>query len=113
MKLVTNRLVAAASDGDIWTVAPGRYTIERWDPVTGFRKQSISVKSTWFREIMTWPDDERQRPPAVIESIWADESGLVWLLIRDADLEWQAPARANIERIIHADEVRANVRLGH
>jgi len=39
----------------------------------------------------------------VIESIWERE-GLVWVLVRVADLDWQAPAAANRERVVGAEE---------
>lgn len=105
-KLLNTRLVAAADSGDIWTVAPGRYTLERWNPVLGTRTQTISVRSDWFTELETWPEDERIRPPAVIESIWAAE-GVIWLLFRVADEEWVVPERANLERSIDVDAYNA------
>lgn len=106
MGLITRRWAAAARNGDIWTVAPGRYTLERWDPGTGLRKAAIAIESSWFREVVNWPDDERTRPPAVIEALWEDDAGLIWFVFRDADLDWTAPAPAlaNVERAIGADE---------
>lgn len=104
LRLLATRVAAPAADGDVWAVAPGRYLLERWDPVTGELRHSTPVTSGWFQEIAKWPDDERVRPPSVIESLWEDGGGLVWFLIRTADSEWEPPPRANVERVIDRAE---------
>jgi hypothetical protein len=104
LRLITTRWVANARNGGIWTVAPGRYRIEHWDALSGQRTRAIDVKSEWFKEIAAWPDDESTRPPAVIETLWEDASGIIWVLLRDADLNWRAPPQAGTERRITADE---------
>lgn len=103
LKLITNRFVAIADSGNAWTIAPGRYTIERWNPSTGQRTFRIDVRSDWFTEVAKWPMDENVRPPAVVETLWEDE-GVLWVLFRVADQNWSAPRNANEERAIDADE---------
>ena len=100
--LLMQRIVATAQNGDIWTVAPGRFVIERWNPVTAARTQTIHVKTDWFSETAMWPDDERAKPPAIIECLWADD-GLLWVSVRDADVDWKPPQSANAERPLDAD----------
>jgi hypothetical protein len=103
--MLATRWVAQAREGDIWTAAPGRYTLVRWDPSTGERVQEVVVESDWFQETASWPADERTRPPPVIESIWQDND-LLWVVLRDADLDWEPPppVLANVERVMHAEE---------
>ncbi len=97
LKLVVNRLVARATKGGVWTVAPGRYVIERWDPIEGQRLAQIIVKSTWFRETTQFRTNELTPPNAIIEGIW-EQDGLLWTLLRDADSKWRPPAAPNTER---------------
>jgi hypothetical protein len=103
IRLLATRLVSPASDHTIWSVAPGRYVVERWDPDTGELRQQIPVDSEWFKESARLTPDERERPNPVIESIW-EQDGLLWLVIRDADLRWEVPERANEERPHDPDE---------
>lgn len=104
LHLLQTRRAATSSTGAVWAVAPGRYVLERWNPATGTRVQSVTVRSDWFSEIAAWPADETNRPPAVIETLWEGDDGILWVLLRDADLEWRPPARASEERPIGADE---------
>jgi hypothetical protein len=106
-RLVTNMRVALSADGSLWAVAPGHYILERWDPQTGKKLQRVDVASTWFKDSDVYDADERTRPVSVIEGVWEDEQGLVWLLIRASDADWRPPARANIERIMDDAEYNA------
>jgi len=54
--------------------------------------------------IRKWPDDERSKPPGIIESIWVGEKDELYLLLRVADERWQAPSSANRERVITSEE---------
>lgn len=103
--MLATRWAAAGAAGDIWTAAPGRYALVRWDPSTGERVQEVVVDSDWFEETARWPADERTRPPPVIESIWED-AGVLWVVLRDADVDWEPPppSVANVERVLQADE---------
>jgi hypothetical protein len=58
----------------------------------------IPVVAPWFRESPTWNADERVRPFPTVEAISEDAEGVVWVLVRDADADWRAPAHANVER---------------
>lgn len=106
VKLFATRLIANADSGGIWTVAPGRYVIERWNPTLGTRAKSLPVKSAWFKELARWPADERVRPPAIIEALH-DDDGVLWVLFRVADLEWKAPGQPNEERLVSTEEYEA------
>lgn len=104
---LTRRLVAPARNGDVWTIPVGRYTLERWDPRTLQLKQHLAIPSTWFHDTEAYPSDDRIMPPAVVETVWEDADGLVWLVVRDPDTEWQPPARANQERAVSEEEYDA------
>lgn len=104
LDLITTRRAALSGGGKVWSIAPGRYVLEQWDPNSGQRTKAVRVNSTWFKEIAAWPDDETKRPPAVILTLWEDRSGIVWVLLRDADLDWRPPERANVERRIGTEE---------
>jgi hypothetical protein len=89
MALLTFRLMGRADDGHIWTVAPGRYVLEKWHPVSARLVRRVEVRSEWFRESAKYIDDPGVRPNPVIEGIAEGTEGLVWVLIRDPDLDWQ------------------------
>jgi hypothetical protein len=36
--------------------------------------------------------------------LWEDDTGMLWVLLRDADLEWRPPPGGNTERPIDAEE---------
>lgn len=95
-----DRHIALGAEGTIWSVGAGAYVLERWDPSTGERVQRVEVRSDWFVESARITLDERIRPGPIIEGIWEDARGLVWVVIRDADLDWEPPARANEERAL-------------
>jgi hypothetical protein len=97
LQLVVNRMVARATQGGVWTISPGRYVIERWDPVEGQRLAQITVKPTWFRETKQFRTNELTPPNAVIEGIW-EQDGVLWTVLRDADSKWRPPVAANTER---------------
>jgi hypothetical protein len=99
---LATRLVAS-DDVSLWAVAPGRYVLERWNPGTGELMTSTTVQSGWFKETASSRQDERVRPDPIIEALWVTE-GLAWVLIRDADLDWKPPVKANVERVISATE---------
>ena len=91
LRLFMERVAAPASDGTIWTSAVGRYVIEKWDPVTGARLAHVPVHSTWFVESPRYPSGPKERPGPVVEALW-ERDGLLWFLIRDADVKWRPSA---------------------
>lgn len=107
MSLFFDREAAPARDGSIWAIAPGRYVIERWDAASGRRLQEVRVSAPWFVESRTLQVDERVRPLPLIQRIWEDSAGFLWLVIRVADADWRPPAKANIMRPVAADERNA------
>lgn len=92
------RKVALARDGTVWAMAPARYVIERWDPSTGEQLQSTPIGSDWFRESLAPYTDETVRPPSRVVGLWEDEDGLVWTIVKDADVDWEPSPRANEHR---------------
>lgn len=95
--LATRRLAASTRQGHLVTVAPGRYVVERWDPSDGERLDSFEVHSADITPVDAWPDDERERPPGVIEAIWADSLGHFVFLLRVPDKQWAPRSNANTE----------------
>jgi hypothetical protein len=94
LRLLLDRVAAPAAGGnDVWASPLGRYTLERWNPVSGTRLARVPVRSSWFVESANFPRDGQTRPRPIIESIWETE-GLVWVLIRDADSAWQPSTEA-------------------
>lgn len=92
------RKVALARDGTVWAMAPARYVLERWDPSTGEQLQSTPIGSEWFRESLAPYTDRTVLPPSRVEGLWEDEDGLVWTIVRDADVDWEPSPRANEHR---------------
>lgn len=96
-RLATTRLAAASPDGSIWSVPPGRYLLEHWDPVTATRLDSFELHEPEITPIEQWPTDGSRPPPGVIESIWTDSQGLLYLLLRVADPAWTSPPDPDAE----------------
>jgi hypothetical protein len=106
-RLATTRLATTAPDGSVWSVPPGRYMLENWNPRTGVRVDSFEVNDPAIVPISAWPYDYRTRPPGVIESLWTDEQSRIFLLLRVADEAWQPRATGNAEVAFTADEYDA------
>jgi hypothetical protein len=100
LPLATTRLAAPAADGTVWTVAPGRYVIERWHSGTGKRLSSLAIRSPWFKESVRQPAGERPNP--TIQSLW-ESDGYLWILLRDADANWKPAAASAGDRPYAAD----------
>ena len=101
---ILTRNVAPGQGGTVWAMAPARYVLERWDPSTGEMLQSTRIRSDWFRESLEPYTDETVRPPPLVDGLWEDEDGLVWTIVQDADVDWEAPRRANEHRLFDAQE---------
>jgi hypothetical protein len=71
--------------------------------VDGTKLGEVVVRSKWFTESDRLNSDERLRPTAVIEALW-EKDGYLWVLLRDADTNWQVPSKANVERPLDIDE---------
>jgi hypothetical protein len=97
IRRITDRVVGAGAKGTIWAAAPGRYVLEQWNPSTGRKLQQVRVRSGWFRESVR-AEGAGERPAPLIERVWQDSMGLVWVLIRDADLRWQADTSPAVHR---------------
>lgn len=100
---ILTRKVAPGPDGTVWAMAPARYLLERWDPTTGEQLQSTRIPSDWFSESID-PTDLAVRPPSRVEGLWEDEDGLVWTIVRDADVDWERPPRGNETRPMDQQE---------
>ena len=98
LRYILTRKVAPGQDGTVWGIAPARYILERWDPFTGELLQSTRIRSDWFRESAEEYTDETVRPLPLVVGLWEDEEGLVWTIVRDADVDWAPPPRANEHR---------------
>jgi hypothetical protein len=107
LRLVSTRWVAASRAGGVWTVAPGEFRIEHWDITSGKKTKTLDVQPQWFNRVEAWPTDESSRPPAIVETLWEDETGIVWVLVRDADLDWRRPDPGTSERRITTEDYAA------
>ncbi len=96
------RMVGPGAGGSVWAAAPGRYVLERWDPASGARLARVPVRSSWFVESASTPD-ERVPPTPFVEAVW-EQDRMVWTLVRVADAAWKPPRRPNTERSFDLDE---------
>jgi hypothetical protein len=89
MPRMMNRLVTLGTGGTVWSVAPGRYEFEEWNPISGQRLRRFAVTSEWFVESLRAQPLEniRVRPSSVVESIWHDGT-VLWAMTRVADTNW-------------------------
>lgn len=92
IELVTTRLATPGSNATIWTVAPGRYLFEQWNPATGARIRRVPVQGASFVDSVRGNPDPMTRPTDVIEAVWEKDRTL-WALIRVADAKWTAPSK--------------------
>jgi hypothetical protein len=83
------RVIAKSADGTIWSAAPGRYVLERWNPSTGGRQSQTIVGSPWFKESVR-RSRSHERPVPEIVSLW-EAGDFMWVLLRDADVNWRPP----------------------
>jgi hypothetical protein len=104
LDLLTRVRVALSRGGAVWSAAPGQHVVELWNPETGSKEGRLELEGDWFIPAEAWNYDERARPTSAIEGIWEDEVGLLWVLTRVADSQWEAPAQANVERVLYAEE---------
>lgn len=107
LDLLTRVHVARSRSGAVWSAVPGQHVVELWNPDTGSKERRLELEGDWFQPAEAWNYDERSRPTSVIEGMWEDredEDGILWVLTRVADSEWQAPVQANVERVVNAAE---------
>jgi hypothetical protein len=104
IRRLTNRVVGPGPGETIWVAPPGRYVLERYDPRTGKKLARVVVRSSWFTESAAPRFDERLRPDPIIEGLWQQDPGFVWVLLRDADERWEPPAEANVMRSLTSHE---------
>jgi hypothetical protein len=107
LRLWVDRIVAPSRDGKVWSVAPGRLVVEKWDPQSKQKLKALAIRSPWFEESAAWTSDERVRPVSIVEGIGEDAEGILWLLFRVAALNWKAPDRANTMRSLSVQEYNA------
>ena len=102
---ILTRNVTPGQDGKVWAMVPARYILERWDPSTGELLQSTRIRSDWFRESLeSYTDDETVRPPPLVDGLWEDGDGFVWIIVQDADADWEPPPGANEHRLFDPQE---------
>lgn len=92
------RAVGAGADGNIWAARENRYRIDKWRP-DGDRIVRIERDAPWFRPWEEWPGvDFEVRPLPVIVGVgdWGD--GLLMVVVRLADADWQ-PIQPTIEEL--------------
>ena len=83
------RALAPAADGNIWVARTNRYWIDKWSS-DGNRIARIERDAPWFRPWVEWPGmDNEVRPMPVIVGVrdWGD--GLLMVVVRLADADWQ------------------------
>lgn len=90
MEILTQRVIAAAGDGGVWSARPNEYIIEKWS-LAGQRLMTIRREADWFEP---WLRREgtiyRVRPQPRIIGIVEDSDGLLWVQLSVADRNWEA-----------------------
>ncbi len=87
LRHLMTRKVGPGPGSTIWSAAPGRYVLYQWDPDSGTRLKRIEVASTWFEEVDRWPRST-EPPPPVIQGIWGDDDGLIWVFLLTPGPDW-------------------------
>jgi len=89
----TMRWIASAENGGVWTVPGIDYHLELWD-TTGTRLMELTRDVDWFRVHEDSPRSDRDDvgslpPPPQMGPIWYDPRGLLWVVIRLPDDDWE------------------------
>lgn len=83
-----DRVVAPSRNGSVWSIAPGRRIVERWD-AAGQRLARIEIPGAWFHS-SPGPSPQTERPTPTVTALW-EEGDVLWVLSRDADSKWATP----------------------
>src|SRR5690606_14537866 len=90
MPHATQRLVAVASDGTIWSVRRTDYVLEQWDR-TGKRLAELRREAAWFPSHGRGGFIDRDIPPnPTINAFWIDDAGRAWIGIEGPEQAWRA-----------------------
>ncbi|MEX2284739.1 MAG: hypothetical protein WEE89_19780 [Gemmatimonadota bacterium] len=95
------RPIGPARDGGLWAAVPNRYEILHFDSALS-RIDTIRVDVRWFPPNQWMGNFLAEPPEPRIVSIRESEDGLVWLIIRVKDINWQADDTQR-ERLITMD----------
>jgi hypothetical protein len=87
LEIALSKVATPAADGNVWLAPMRAYRLEKWDPVSGRRLESLEIDSDWFVESPGTSQAETGRPLATHLGLWEDPHGRVWFLTRVADEE--------------------------
>ena len=92
------RILAQGASGIIWSARQNRYLIEAWT-ANGELRRVIIRQPAWFEEWTRHPLSGAERPRTRIRTIFEDEAGLLWVILRVPDRRWRPDpaARPGVE----------------
>jgi hypothetical protein len=85
LEIALSKVATRAADGNVWLVPMRASRLEKWNPISGERIQSLEIDFEWFVESFGAFQEESKRPLATHLAIWEDPAGRVWFLTRVPD----------------------------
>lgn len=79
------RWLAPAGESAVWVARTDEYLIERWDVRTGALTNTIRRNPSWWSE----SEEPSPYPSTGLMGLRQDETGLLWVLGRYPDTEWE------------------------
>jgi hypothetical protein len=100
-----DRIIAPASDGNLWVAHLNQYVIEKWTP-DGRRLDEIRRDVSWFRP-QSRPSVTRgpQPPPTTLSAIAEDSTGLLWVSVHQPKESWRDYLRPGVDHTMFDDGV--------
>jgi hypothetical protein len=95
------RPLARARDGEIWIARRGWYRIEKWNVESGRNTLILVNDVPWFPpHVVPSQTSALTKPTPLIEDIYEDQSGRLWILITVADPNWRRAAGPTREGVV-------------
>lgn len=88
-RLAASRLLAVESSGNLLSVRPGSYVLERWSP-EGDSLGRWDLAPDWFAPAnQSLASSHEEPPPPRVTGLQVDAAGRVWVLVLRAGTDWQ------------------------
>lgn len=91
MRQLFTRVVGPGDGATVWMTPPGRYRLEEWDVASGRLLRTVTrAAPDWFTESLTAVGSAALvRPDPVVNRLWEDEGGLLWVFATVPDPDWK------------------------
>jgi hypothetical protein len=90
---IDSRTIAPADQRSVWAAQPNRYVIEQWS-TEGQKLRELRRSVGWFPPVLTnWLVSPSKPPPTLLQQVWQDRAGRLWVSIMVPDRNWRSQVR--------------------